>query len=163
MPLQTIPVSAAILIDPDRRILIAQRPPGKPMAGLWEFPGGKIEPNELPEAALVRELEEELGIETAENCLAPFGFVSHRYYRSPPPSAPEVPGLCPAGLSQSWHPELASEFHLLMLCYACRKWNGIATPREGQAVRWVRARDLTAIPMPPADLPLIPMLLDQLA
>jgi 8-oxo-dGTP diphosphatase len=160
--MKTVPVAAAILIDPDKRILLAQRPAGKPMAGLWEFPGGKIEPGELPEAALVRELEEELGIETTENCLAPFTFVSHRYYKSPPPSLPDVPGLCPAGVSQSWHPELKAEFHLLMLCYLCRQWNGIVMPKEGQAVRWARAKDLPQFPMPPADLPLIPLLQERL-
>lgn len=127
-------VSAVALIDSDGRVLLARRPQGKEMAGLWEFPGGKIEPGETPEAALIRELHEELGIETWASCLAPLSFASHSY-----------PG-----------------FHLLMPLFACRRWQGIVTPREGQALKWVRANDLRDYPMPPADLPLIPILRDWL-
>ncbi len=127
-------VSAVALIDRDGRVLLARRPEGKAMAGLWEFPGGKVEAGETPEAALIRELSEELGIETQESCLAPLGFASHAY----------------------------PEFHLLMPLYACRKWEGMVLPREGQALRWVGVRDLSRYPMPPADLPLIPILRDWL-
>ena len=125
-------VSAVALIDVEGRILLAQRPEGKSMAGLWEFPGGKVEPGETPEAALVRELHEELGIETWDSCLAPLTFASHSY----------------------------PEFHLLMPLFACRKWDGIPQSQEGQALSWVRARDLRDYPMPPADEPLIPILRD---
>nr|WP_319248862.1 8-oxo-dGTP diphosphatase MutT [uncultured Celeribacter sp.] len=127
-------VSAVALIDPEGRVLLAQRPEGKSMAGLWEFPGGKIEPGETPEAALVRELHEELGIETWNSCLAPLTFASHSY----------------------------DDFHLMMPLFACRKWNGIPQPREGQVLKWVAARDLRDYPMPPADVPLIPILRDLL-
>ncbi len=127
-------VAACALIDPDGRVLIAQRPPGKAMAGLWEFPGGKIEPGESPEAALIRELKEELGITVKEPCLAPFTFASHRY----------------------------PDFHLLMPLYVCRRWDGTVTPSEHSAVKWVRPLELAQYPMPPADLPLIPMLRDLL-
>jgi 8-oxo-dGTP diphosphatase len=125
-------VSAVALIDGEGRILLAQRPEGKSMAGLWEFPGGKVEPGETPEAALVRELHEELGIETWDSCLAPLTFASHAY----------------------------PDFHLLMPLFACRKWNGIAQAKEGQTLAWVRSRDLRNYPMPPADEPLIPILRD---
>lgn len=127
-------VTAVALIDPEGRVLLAQRPAGKQLAGLWEFPGGKVEPGETPEAALVRELHEELGIETWSSCLAPLTFASHSY----------------------------DDFHLLMPLYACRKWSGIVTPREGQGLAWVRAGDLASYPMPPADKPLIPILRDWL-
>lgn len=127
-------VAAAALVDRDNRVLIARRPAGKSMAGLWEFPGGKVEPNEVPEAALVRELREELGIEVCETCLAPFTFASHAYER----------------------------FHLLMPLYLCRQWDGDIGPREGQEIAWVRANRLADYPMPPADLPLIPWLRDLL-
>ncbi|MGZ3215565.1 (deoxy)nucleoside triphosphate pyrophosphohydrolase [Paracoccus sp. T5] len=123
-------VSAVALIDPDGRVLLAQRPEGKAMAGLWEFPGGKVEPGETPEAALIRELHEELGIETWNSCLAPLTFASHAY----------------------------ESFHLLMPLYACRKWQGIVQPREGQRLAWARASDLRNYPMPAADIPLIPIL-----
>lgn len=127
-------VSAVALIDADGRVLLAQRPEGKSMAGLWEFPGGKVEAGETPEAALIRELKEELGIDTWQSCLAPLTFASHAY----------------------------SDFHLLMPLFACRKWQGTATPREGQTLAWVRPAALRDYPMPPADLPLIAILRDWL-
>ncbi|WP_072247140.1 (deoxy)nucleoside triphosphate pyrophosphohydrolase [Roseibaca calidilacus] len=127
-------VSAVALIDADGRVLLAQRPPGKPMAGLWEFPGGKVEPGETPEAALIRELHEELGIETWGSCLAPLTFASHSY----------------------------DDFHLLMPLFACRKWGGQPQSREGQSLKWVRPERLRDYPMPAADLPLIPILRDWL-
>ncbi|WP_111558336.1 (deoxy)nucleoside triphosphate pyrophosphohydrolase [Paracoccus sediminilitoris] len=128
--MKTVLVSAVALIDPDGRVLLAQRPPGKPMAGLWEFPGGKVESGETPEAALIRELDEELGIQTWNSCLAPLTFASHSY----------------------------DDFHLLMPVFACRRWQGIVQPREGQSLAWVRAGKLRDYPMPEADIPLIPML-----
>jgi 8-oxo-dGTP diphosphatase len=127
-------VVAAALVDVDNRVLIAQRPEGKSMAGLWEFPGGKIGEGESPEAALVRELAEELSIEVCETCLAPFTFASHAY----------------------------EKFHLMMPLYLCRRWEGDIVPREGQRVKWVRAGKLADYPMPPADKPLLPMLRDLL-
>jgi 8-oxo-dGTP diphosphatase len=127
-------VSAVALVDVDGRILLAQRPEGKSMAGLWEFPGGKVEPSETPEAALVRELHEELGIETWDSCLAPLTFASHSY----------------------------PEFHLLMPLFVCRKWDGLPQSREGQRLAWVRPAKLRDYPMPPADVPLIPLLRDWL-
>ena len=131
---KTLVVAACALIDPDGRLLIAQRPPGKAMAGLWEFPGGKVEPDETPEQALIRELTEELGIAVTEACLAPFTFASHQY----------------------------ADFHLLMPLYLCRRWHGTPAPHEHAALKWVRPRELSAWPMPPADLPLVPMLRDLL-
>lgn len=127
-------VSAVALIDADGRVLLAQRPEGKSMAGLWEFPGGKVEPGETPETALVRELHEELGIDTQESCLAPLTFASHAY----------------------------ESFHLLMPLFACRRWQGAVRGRENQALEWVRPNRLREYPMPPADLPLIPVLRDWL-
>ncbi len=128
-------VVAAALVDPDGRVLIAQRPGGKAMAGLWEFPGGKLEPGETPESALIRELDEELGIETWSSCLAPLSFASHAY----------------------------PDFHLLMPLFVCRKWQGGAPrPREHAALKWVRPRDLGRFEMPPADLPFLPVLRDLL-
>jgi len=127
-------VAAAALIDVDGRVLLAQRPEGKAMAGLWEFPGGKIEPGETPEAALIRELDEELGINTVSSCLAPIAFASHGY----------------------------DDFHLLLMLYACRRWQGVVTPRENNDVIWVRPNRLRQYPMPPADEPLIAMLQDLL-
>ena len=132
--MKTLLVSAVALIDVDGRILLAQRPEGKSMAGLWEFPGGKVEPGETPEAALIRELEEELGIGTWESCLAPLTFASHTY----------------------------DGFHLLMPLFVCRKWTGIPHSRENQTLKWVRAQELKDYPMPPADVPLIPILRDLL-
>ncbi len=124
-------VVACALVDADGRVLVAQRPEGKPLAGLWEFPGGKLMPGETPEAALVRELHEELGVVTEPPCLAPLTFASHGYER----------------------------FHLLMPLYVCRVWRGEPRAREGQAaLRWVRPRALRELPMLPADLPLIPVL-----
>jgi 8-oxo-dGTP diphosphatase len=131
---KTVLVSAVALIDRDGRVLLAQRPAGKSMAGLWEFPGGKVEPGETPEAALIRELQEELGIDTWQSCLAPLTFASHSY----------------------------DDFHLLMPLFACRKWQGTARGREGQALKWVRVQDLRSYPMPPADIPLISVLRDWL-
>jgi 8-oxo-dGTP diphosphatase len=127
-------VAACALVDPDGRVLIAQRPAGKTMAGLWEFPGGKVERGERPEDTLVRELEEELGIVVNEQCLAPLTFASHSY----------------------------PEFHVLMPLYICRRWNGMVAPREGQRLAWVRPRELRKYPMPPADEPLIPHLMNLL-
>jgi 8-oxo-dGTP diphosphatase len=127
-------VAACALIDSDHRILLAQRPAGKPMEGLWEFPGGKIEPGETPEATLIRELHEELGISVKADCLAPLSFASHDY----------------------------ESFHLLMPLYVCRRWEGFVTAKEGQALAWVKAQKLRDYPMPPADLPLIPALVDLL-
>ena len=127
-------VVAVALVDADGRVLIAQRPEGKAMAGLWEFPGGKLGANETPEDALIRELREELGIEVKAACLAPLTFASHAY----------------------------DDFHLLMPLYICRRWEGFVQPLEGQALKWVRPKDLRAYPMPPADEPLIPHLVDLL-
>jgi len=123
-------VAAVALIDADGRILLSRRPDGKPMAGLWEFPGGKVKRGETPENALIRELDEELGIDTWASCLAPLAFASHTY----------------------------DDFHLLMPVFACRKWIGVARGREGQALAWVRANKLREYSMPPADLPLIPII-----
>jgi 8-oxo-dGTP diphosphatase len=120
-------VSACALIDPDGRVLIAKRPPGKTMAGLWEFPGGKVEPGERPEQTLIRELKEELGIAVKEECLAPLTFASHVY----------------------------PDFYLLMPLYVCRRWDGFVEAKEGQELKWVRTHDLRNYPMPPADEPLI--------
>jgi 8-oxo-dGTP diphosphatase len=125
-------VAAVALVDPDGRVLIAKRPADKPLAGLWEFPGGKVEPGERPETALLRELKEELGIDVSEACLAPLTFASHAY----------------------------ADFHLLMPLYVCRRWQGRATAREGQELAWVKPIKLRDYPMPPADLPLIPHLID---
>lgn len=132
--LKLLLVVAVALIDADDRVLIAQRPKGKRLAGLWEFPGGKIHAGERPEQALIRELAEELGIVVKEACLAPLTFASHAY----------------------------EDFHLLMPLYVCRRWEGLVTPREGQALKWVRAKDLRNYPMPPADGPLIPPLIELL-
>lgn len=132
--MKTVLVSAVALIDVDSRVLIAQRPEGKSMAGLWEFPGGKIEDGETPEVALIRELQEELGINTWSSCLAPLTFASHSY----------------------------DDFHLLMPLFACRKWDGIPSSKEGQTLKWVKANELKDHPMPAADVPLIPILRDWL-
>lgn len=132
--MKVVLVSAVALIDADGRVLLAQRPEGKSMAGLWEFPGGKVEADETPEAALIRELQEELGIDTWSSCLAPLTFASHSY----------------------------DDFHLLMPLFACRRWDGTPHGREGQVLKWVHARDLRSYPMPAADVPLIPILRDWL-
>lgn len=127
-------VVACALVDAENRVLIAQRPEGKQLAGLWEFPGGKLDPGERPEDALIRELAEELSITVKAPCLAPISFASHAY----------------------------DDFHLLMPLYVCRKWEGMVMPAEGQSVKWARARDLRSYPMPPADEPLIAPLIDLL-
>jgi 8-oxo-dGTP diphosphatase len=127
-------VAACALIDVDGRVLLAQRPEGKSMAGLWEFPGGKVEPGETPEACLIRELHEELGVDTWASCLAPLTFASHGY----------------------------EDFHLLMPLYICRKWQGTPHSKEDQALKWVAPGKLRDYPMPPADIPLIPILRDWL-
>lgn len=133
-PVRTVLVAAVALVDADGRVLLAQRPPGKSMAGLWEFPGGKVDAGETPEVALVRELKEELGIDTAESCLAPIAFASHTY----------------------------ETFHLLMPLYVARVWKGTPTPMEGQQLAWVKPVRMGDYPMPPADIPLIPILRDLL-
>ena len=127
-------VSAVALIDVDGRVLLAQRPQGKSMAGLWEFPGGKIEQGETPEEALIRELHEELGIDTWASCLAPWTFASHSY----------------------------DDFHLMMPLFACRKWQGVPHAREGQVLKWVKPNQMRDYPMPAADIPLISTLRDWL-
>ena len=127
-------VAACALVDADGRVLLAQRPEGKPMAGLWEFPGGKVEPGETPEETLVRELHEEIGVETRVACLAPLTFASHDY----------------------------ENFHLLMPLFVCRRFWGTPQPREGQTLKWVRPKQMRDYPMPPADEPLIPFLIDLL-
>ena len=132
--MKTVLVVACALVDPDDRVLLARRPPGKSMAGLWEFPGGKVDAGETPEAALIRELNEELAIDVTEACLAPFTFASHIY----------------------------DDFHLLMPLYVCRKWDGSVTALEGQELAWVRPVRMNQYPMPPADEPLVAMLCDLL-
>ena len=127
-------VAAVALIDPDGRVLLARRPQGKAMAGLWEFPGGKVAVGETPEAALIRELAEELGIDVTESCLAPFAFASHGY----------------------------EDFHLLMPLYVCRVWEGRVRAREGQELKWLRPKAMRDVPMPPADQPLVGLLRDLL-
>jgi 8-oxo-dGTP diphosphatase len=132
--LKLVLVAACALADPDGRVLLAQRPQGKSLAGLWEFPGGKIESGESPETCLVRELAEELGVDTWESCLAPLSFASHRY----------------------------EAFHLLMPLFVCRRWKGVPQGREGQALAWVKPLDMNDYPMPPADVPLVAALRDLL-
>lgn len=132
--LRLLLVVAVALVDADGRVLVSERPPGKQLAGLWEFPGGKVEPGERPEATLIRELSEELGIAVEEPCLAPLTFASHAY----------------------------PDFHLLMPLYVCRRWSGTPRPMEGQTLKWVRPRTLRDLAMPPADAPLIPFLIDLL-
>ncbi|RWC29525.1 (deoxy)nucleoside triphosphate pyrophosphohydrolase [Mesorhizobium sp.] len=127
-------VAACALVDADGRVLLAQRPQGKQLAGLWEFPGGKVEPGETPEECIIRELHEEIGIDTDIPCLAPLTFASHSY----------------------------DDFHLLMPLFICRRFRGIAQPREGQTLKWVRPKQMRDYPMPPADAPLIPFLIDLL-
>jgi 8-oxo-dGTP diphosphatase len=124
-------VVAVALIDADGRVLLQERPPGKKLAGMWEFPGGKVEAGERPEEALIRELKEELGIEVPEACLAPFAFASHGY----------------------------EDMHLLMPLFVCRRWNGLVTPMEGQTLKWVRPVAMRELPMPPADTPLVAQLM----
>ncbi len=133
-PKPVVLVVAVALVDNDGRVLLAQRPEGKKLAGMWEFPGGKVEPNETPEAALLRELREELGLDISAACLAPFAFASHSY----------------------------DDFHLLMPLYVCRRWVGQPQGREGQALKWLRPVQMKDVPMPPADLPLVAMLRDLL-
>ncbi len=132
--MKTVLVVAVALFDADGRVLLTQRPEGKSMAGLWEFPGGKIEAGELPEAALFREMREELGVEICERCASPLTFVSHQY----------------------------EDFHLLMLLYVCRKWEGIPRGLEGQNLTWKFPREMASLPMPPADVPLVAALMDSI-
>ena len=127
-------VAACALVDADRRVLVCQRPEGKQLAGLWEFPGGKVEAGETPEGCLIRELDEELGITVTQACLAPFVFASHSY----------------------------EDFHLLMPLYLCRRWEGFVTAKEHKALRWMRPAELADLPMPPADTPLTAYLRDLL-
>ena len=134
VPLRMLLVAAVALIDADGRVLVSERPPGKQLAGLWEFPGGKVEPGERPEETLIRELAEEIGIRVEEPCLAPLTFASHAY----------------------------PDFHLLMPLYVCRRWSGTPQPLEGQGLKWVRPGRLRDLAMPPADAPLIPFLVDLL-
>jgi 8-oxo-dGTP diphosphatase len=133
-PLRVVLVAACALVDADGRVLMARRPEGKPLAGLWEFPGGKVEEGETPEDTLIRELREELGIEVAKACIAPLTFASHAY----------------------------ADFHLLMPLYVCRRWQGTVQPLEGQALEWVRPAKMRDYPMPPADEPLVAVLRDLL-
>jgi 8-oxo-dGTP diphosphatase len=133
-PTRLVLVAACALVDPDHRVLLARRPEGRPMAGLWEFPGGKVHAGETPEACVVRELDEELGLDVTADCLAPLTFASHTY----------------------------DDFHLLMPLFVCRVWHGLPEPREGQVLKWVRPRDMGGYPMPPADLPLVAFLRDYL-
>jgi 8-oxo-dGTP diphosphatase len=130
--MRTILVAACALVDKDGRVLLAQRPQGKSMSGLWEFPGGKVEQGERPETALIRELKEELGIDVHESCLAPFTFASHCY----------------------------DDFHLLMPLYVCRRWSGEIVSREGQSIKWLKPLAMKDLPMPPADEPLVALLRD---
>lgn len=133
-PKPVVLVVAVALVDADGRVLLTQRPPGKKLAGMWEFPGGKVEPGETPEAALLRELREELGLDISAACLAPIAFASHAY----------------------------EDFHLLMPLYVCRRWQGQPVAREGQAMKWVRPLQMRDLPMPPADVPLVAALRDLL-
>ena len=133
--MKTVLVAAVALVDADGRVLLNQRPEGKHLAGMWEYPGGKVEPGELPEAALRREIREELGVELCARCFAPLGFVSHAY----------------------------EQFHLLMLLYVAHRWEGIPQGKEGQALTWKRPAEMRAMPMPPADIPLIHVLEEYLA
>lgn len=132
--MKTILVSAAALVDADGRVLLAQRPEGKSMAGMWEFPGGKVEEGETPEQTIIREIDEELGLDICDSCIAPLSFVSHAY----------------------------EDFHLLMLLYICRNWEGIAQGKEGQELCWKRPSEMNELAMPPADKPLIFVLRDAL-
>lgn len=130
--MKTAHVAAMALIDPEGRVLLAQRPAGKPMAGMWEFPGGKVEPGETPEACIQREMKEELGVTLCDRCFAPLTFVSHAY----------------------------ESFHLVMMLYVARRWEGIPMPLEGQQLTWRRPHEMHMLPMPPADLPLVGALVD---
>lgn len=182
-----IHVSAIALIDTDGRVLLAQRPEGKAMAGLWEFPGGKVEPSETPEVALIREIREELGIDIHASCLAPLSFVSHAYTNAPVTAlrgqqAESALSSVPFETQQQFQGNkqdthhcptatdfvpasqmgLTKEFHLVMYLFACRKWVGVPMPREGQNLRWVNVAQMRTLPMPPADIPLVASLSDYL-
>ena len=133
-PVKLVLVAAAALIDADGRVLLARRPEGKSMSGLWEFPGGKVEVGERPEQTVIREFQEELGVTIQESCLAPFAFASHSY----------------------------DDFHLLMTVFVCRRWEGTPRPKEGQTLAWSFPRDMPSYPMPPADVPLVAQLRDLL-
>ncbi len=158
--MQTVFVAAAALIDADGRVLLTRRPQGKMMSGMWEFPGGKIESEELPEAALLRELEEELGISVIRGHPLPLSFVSHRYLCADS-DADDIPAVrYEEANACSYHKELKQEFHLLMLLYAVRRWDGIPEGCEGQGLAWKRPQEMYSLPMPPADKPLIATLCD---
>ena len=159
-----IHVSAIALIDSDGRILLAERPQGKAMGGMWEFPGGKIEVGETPEQALIRELQEELAIDVSHTCLTPVSFVSHSYTNTPPAKGEGGEHECPCcgPFVSAAELGLRHEFHLVMYLFACRKWKGTPHPQEGQRLKWIKPADMKSLSMPPADIPLVASLLNLL-